>query len=43
VLFAAFLGYNPMQHLLGSSRTLISGPFHHGLIIVFTVAAARPP
>jgi MFS family permease len=56
VLFAAFLGYNPMQTLLGPSlRTLsparqatvtghaffpglISGPFHHGLAVVFTFA-----
>jgi MFS family permease len=54
VLFAAFLGYNPMSALLGPAlRTLspahravvtghsffanlISGPFHHGLTIVFT-------
>jgi MFS family permease len=58
-MFAALLGYNPIQHLLGPSGTLaklpahnvavltgkrffpdlISGPFHHGLIIVFTAAA----
>jgi EmrB/QacA subfamily drug resistance transporter len=56
VLFAAFLGYNPMQSLLGGSLKslpasrqavltghgffshLISGPFHHGLMIVFTFA-----
>jgi MFS family permease len=58
-MFAALLGYNPVQHLLGPSGTLarlpahnvavltgnqffpnlISGPFHHGLIIVFTAAA----
>ena len=58
-LFAALLGYNPIQHLLKSSGvlsrlpahnvavltgrhffpTLISGPFHHGLVIVFTAAA----
>jgi len=57
VLFAAFLGYNPMQQLLGSKvlsslphqnaatltgrdffPNLISGPFHHGLIIVFWLA-----
>jgi MFS family permease len=57
VLFAAFLGYNPMQQLLGdkvlgalpakNSATLtgheffpnlISGPFHHGLVIVFWLA-----
>ena len=56
-LFAAFLGYNPIQTLLGevpadqlqgadtatlTSKTffpqLISGPFHHGLVIVFLVA-----
>jgi MFS family permease len=59
-VFAALLGYNPVQHLLGPSGVLatlpphnvavltgtqffphlISGPFHHGLIIVFTAAAA---
>jgi MFS family permease len=58
-LFAAFLGSNPVQHLLGpnvihalspanaSALTgreffpqLISGPFHHGLVIVFSAAAA---
>jgi hypothetical protein len=56
VLFAAFLGYNPMQTLLGPTLStlspahralvtghgffpsLISGPFHHGLAIVFTFA-----
>ena len=58
-LFAAFLGYNPIQTLLGPSGTLnslpaansarltgheffprlISGPFHHGLVVVFSVAA----
>ncbi len=58
-LFAAFLGYNPIQTMLGQ-RTLstlppsdaatltghaffphlISGPFHHGLVIVFTMAIA---
>jgi MFS family permease len=56
VLFAAFLGYNPMQTLLGPALnslsparqavvtghgffpSLISGPFHHGLAIVFTFA-----
>jgi MFS family permease len=57
-LFAAFLGSNPIQHLLGtdvlgalpagnaSTLTgreffphLISGPFHHGLVIVFGTAA----
>jgi len=54
VLFAAFLGYNPLKTLLGPTLTalpparqaaltghtffpsLISGPFHHGLAIVFT-------
>jgi MFS family permease len=58
-LFAAFLGYNPIQSLLGPTTlaslspanaqaltgrkffpTLISGPFHHGLVIVFTMAIA---
>jgi MFS family permease len=59
-LFAAFLGQNPIGHLLAPSGTLhaipahnasvltgtqffprlISGPFHHGLAIVFTTAAA---
>ena len=58
-MFAALLGYNPIQHLLGSHTLaalpahnaavltgrqffphLIAGPFHHGLIIVFTTAAA---
>jgi hypothetical protein len=58
-VFAALLGYNPVQHLLGPSGVLatlpahnvavltgtqffphlIAGPFHHGLIIVFTAAA----
>jgi len=57
VLFAAFLGYNPIQHLLGTQVLshlpasnaatltgqqffphLISAPFHHGLIVVFTLA-----
>ncbi|HTJ67357.1 MAG TPA: MFS transporter [Actinospica sp.] len=57
VLFAAFLGYNPMQQLLGNQvlsslpkqnaatltghqffPNLISGPFHHGLMIVFWLA-----
>jgi len=58
-VFAAMLGYNPVQNLLGPTgllRTLpaknvatltgkeffpslISGPFHHGLTIVFTAAA----
>ena len=60
VLFAAFLGYNPIETLLGPSGVLqhvsaqhaatltgrgffprlISGPFHHGLVIVFSLAAA---
>jgi MFS family permease len=58
-LFAAFLGYNPMQSMLGSQTlsalspsdaqtltgktffpSLISQPFHHGLIIVFVMAIA---
>jgi MFS family permease len=59
-LFAAFLGDNPIGHLLGaggllerlppdSRRTLtgkaffpelVAGPFHHGLVLVFTAAAA---
>jgi MFS family permease len=59
-MFAALLGYNPVQHLLGASGVLarlparhaavltgrrffpdlISGPFHHGLLIVFSAAAA---
>ncbi|UFS59220.1 MFS transporter [Subtercola endophyticus] len=59
-LFAAFLGYNPIESILGPLGVLkslspanaaaltgqeffpqlISGPFHSGLIIVFTVAAA---
>jgi MFS family permease len=58
-LFAAFLGANPMAHLLGPSGVLevlpaanrntltgteffpqlISEPFHHGLVTVFTAAA----
>jgi MFS family permease len=56
VLFAAFLGYNPMSALLGPALKtlsparravvtghsffahLISGPFHHGLTIVFSFA-----
>jgi MFS family permease len=56
VLFAAFLGYNPMSTLLGPALKtlspahravltghsffahLVSGPFHHGLTIVFTFA-----
>lgn len=58
-LFAAFLGFNPIQNLLGphtlstvsaaQAQTLtgkqffphlIARPFHHGLVIVFTLAAA---
>ncbi|MEY9844293.1 MFS family permease/DNA-binding MarR family transcriptional regulator [Streptacidiphilus sp. BW17] len=58
-LFAAFLGYNPIQQLLGphvlgqlpaanqsllTGRAffphLISGPFHNGLVVVFTLAIA---
>jgi MFS family permease len=59
-LFAAFLGVNPMQHLLAPSGALaalsaanrkivtgttffpnlISQPFHDGLVVVFTLAAA---
>jgi EmrB/QacA subfamily drug resistance transporter len=58
-LFAAFLGYNPVQTLLGSDALsrlpaadrntltgreffpdLISQPFHHGLVIVFSAAIA---
>jgi MFS family permease len=58
-VFAALLGYNPVQHLLQPSKVLatlphhnvailtgrqffphlISGPFHHGLVIVFSAAA----
>ena len=58
-VFAALLGFNPVQHLLARSGVLatlprhnvavltgnqffphlISAPFHHGLIIVFTAAA----
>jgi MFS family permease len=58
-VFAAMLGYNPVQNLLAPTGllhtlpaknvatltgkeffpTLISGPFHHGLMIVFTAAA----
>ncbi|ADP84079.1 MFS transporter [Pseudofrankia inefficax] len=56
-LFAAFLGYNPVEHLVGSDTlakippadahtltgreffpSLIASPFHHGLVIVFTMA-----
>ena len=58
-LFASFLGYNPLQSLLGSRSAthvssaqwstltgkhffpnLIAQPFHHGLVIVFTMALA---
>jgi MFS family permease len=58
-LFAAFLGINPVQHLLAPTGalaklptanqqtltgkeffpSLISGPFHHGLVVVFASAA----
>jgi hypothetical protein len=58
-MFAALLGYNPIQNLLAPSGVLhrlpahnvavltgrqffphlISAPFHHGLVIVFTAAA----
>jgi MFS family permease len=58
-LFAAMLGYNPVQNLLAPTGVLhklpahnvsvltgkqffpnlIAGPFHHGLVIVFTTAA----
>jgi hypothetical protein len=58
-MFAAFLGYNPVQHLLEPYGVLskipprsaalltgkhffpelISGAFHHGLVIVFSTAA----
>ena len=63
-LFAAFLGINPIEHLLAARGGLaglpaaarqtltgreffpglISGPFHHGLVIVFALAAvlSRP-
>jgi hypothetical protein len=59
-VFAALLGFNPVQHLLAASGVLatlpahnvavltgtqffphlIAGPFHHGLVIVFSAAAA---
>jgi MFS family permease len=59
-VFAALLGYNPVQHLLHGTGVLatlshhqvavltgrqffphlISAPFHHGLVIVFSAAAA---
>jgi MFS family permease len=58
-VFAALLGYNPVQHLLRHSGVLatlprhqaavltgtqffprlVAGPFHHGLVTVFTAAA----
>jgi MFS family permease len=57
-VFAAFLGFNPLQQLLGPHLLsslpaanadtltgrqffphLISEPFHHGLVVVFTLAA----
>jgi hypothetical protein len=57
-LFAAFLGTNPVGHLLGPTvlsglspadraaltggqffPRLVSGPFHHGLVVVFISAA----
>ena len=58
-MFAALLGYNPVQNLLAPSGVLsrlpahnvavltgrqffphlISAPFHHGLVVVFTAAA----
>jgi len=58
-LFSSFLGYNPLQSLLGSQAAthvtnsqwsaltgkhffpnLIQSPFHHGLVIVFSMAIA---
>ena len=58
-LFSSFLGYNPLQSLLGSQAathvtnsqwatltgkhffpSLIQSPFHHGLVIVFSLAIA---
>jgi MFS family permease len=59
-LFAAFLGYNPLQQLLAPSGVLrgipadhaktltgttyfpqlVSGPLHHGLLVVFVAATA---
>lgn len=58
-LFSSFLGYNPLQSLLGSQASahvtsaqwekltgkhffpdLIASPFHHGLVIVFSLAIA---
>lgn len=58
-LFSSFLGYNPLQSLLGSQGathvtnsqwatltgkhffpSLIQSPFHHGLVIVFSLAIA---
>ena len=58
-VFAALLGFNPVQHLLHGSGVLatlprqkaalltgnqffphlIAGPFHHGLVTVFSAAA----
>jgi hypothetical protein len=58
-VFAAFLGFNPLQTVLGPTGvlsrlpahsvltltgkgyfpSLISQPFHHGLVVVFTAAA----
>ncbi|GAB1824209.1 MFS transporter [Herbidospora sp. RD11066] len=60
ILFAAFLGYNPIENLLAPTGalahvapanaatltgreyfpTLISGPFHQGLVVVFALAIA---
>jgi MFS family permease len=48
VLFAAFLGYDPVQSLVGTKLStgrsffpnLISGPFHNGLRTAFAFAAA---
>jgi hypothetical protein len=58
ILFSSFLGYNPLQTLLGSQvhagvtasqwneltgqsffPSLLTQPFHHGLFIVFGIAA----
>lgn len=57
-LFSSFLGYNPLEQLLGSQAhagvtadqwhlltgkgffpSLLTSPFHHGLFIVFSIAA----
>jgi len=57
-LFSSFLGYNPLEQLLGSQAqagvstsqwhlltgksffpSLLTAPFHHGLVIVFGIAA----